>query len=204
MFKDLLVEVDDSEICKKRIDYAIQLAKRFDAHLAGLYLIHSYTPPPEVGVYLTRDMEAQIFDGETKRADEALENFREAAKRADITFEARTDKGPSHDHAGLLSLHGRYADLVVIGQPDDKGSNSALDPGDVVLASGAPLMIVPHIGAPATTAERVLIAWNASRESGPAPSGTPCRSLSGLPPSTWCASSRRERPAAMAMFRAPT
>ena len=34
----------------------------------------------------------------------------------------------------------------------------------MVLAAGAPVMIVPHIGAPSTTAEKVMVAWNASRE----------------------------------------
>ncbi len=38
-YKDLLVHVDDSNACKARIDAAIELASRFDAHLTALYLV---------------------------------------------------------------------------------------------------------------------------------------------------------------------
>lgn len=165
MYKDLLVEIDDSETSQKRTDYALQLARRFDAHLTGLYLVHTFTPPPAVGAYLTSEMEDQIYESETQRAKIALDRFRQAALREGIEFEARSDKGPHHDHARIMSLHARYADLIIIGQqkPDDYGDR--LDPGDVVLASGAPLMIVPHIGAPSTSSKKVMIAWDASRES---------------------------------------
>jgi nucleotide-binding universal stress UspA family protein len=165
MYRDLLVTVDDGDTSLKRIAFATALSRQLDAHLTGLYLIQAYTPPPEVGVYLTKEMEAQIYKDETKRAETALERFLQAAEDQDLEFDTRSDKGPYHEHAELLSLHARYADLVIIGQPESGNLGDALDPGDVVLSAGAPVLIVPHIGAPATTAERVMIAWNASRES---------------------------------------
>lgn len=165
MYRDLLLEIDDRETARQRIDYAIRLSRRFGAHLTGLYLIPAFAPPPAVGAYMTEDMEARILAGETERAETALSGLRRAAETEGIELETRTDKGPQHEHARLLSLHGRYADLIIIGQPDDKASTEGLDPGDVVLAAGAPVMIVPHIGAPSTTAEKITIAWNASRES---------------------------------------
>ena len=165
MYRDILVEIDGHEASQRRIDYAISLSRRFDAHLTGLYLIQTYMPPPEVCVYINRDMEDQIYQDENNRAKAAIERFRTAAERDGLEFGTRTDKGPMHDHARQLSLHGRYADLVVIGQPDPDHSGSNLDPGDVVLSIGAPVVIVPHISPPETTAERIMIAWNASRES---------------------------------------
>ena len=165
MYKDLLVEVDDRENSRKRINYAIQLARHFDAHLTGLYLISTFTPPPAVGAYMTRDMEAQIEAGEQELAEAALDAFRRTVEADDIEFDTRTDRGTHHEHARLLSLHGRYADLTIIGQPNPDDGIGSLDPGDVVLAAGAPVMVVPHVGAPSTCAERVMIAWNASRES---------------------------------------
>ncbi|MGI9501167.1 MAG: universal stress protein [Geminicoccaceae bacterium] len=165
MYKDLLLEIDHNDVTHRRIDYALRLARRFDAHLSGLYLIPIFTPPPGVGAYLTAEMEARIHAAELQRAEAALDGFREAAELAHVAFDTRTDKGPHHQHADIVSLHGRYADLTVVGQPDPDASTDSLDPGDVVLAAGAPVLIVPHIGAPATTAEKVMIAWNASRES---------------------------------------
>lgn len=165
MYKDLLVELDDHETSRKRIDYAIKLTRRFDAHLTGLYLISTFTPPPAVGAYMTQEMAAQIQAGEREHAEAALDVFRRVAEAEDIEFDTRTDSGTHHDHANLLSLHGRYADLTIVGQPNPDDGGSSLDPGDVVLAAGAPVVVVPHIGTPTTCAERVMIAWNASRES---------------------------------------
>lgn len=165
MYKDLLLEVDGRDAARRRIDYAIRLSRRFDAHLSGLYLVPIFMPPPAVGAYMTQEMEAQINAGETERAEAALNSFRLAAETEGIAFETRTDKGRQHEHAQIVSMHGRYADLTIVGQPDPKASGACLDPGDVILAAGAPVMIVPHIGAPSTTAEKVVIAWNASRES---------------------------------------
>ena len=164
MFKDLLLEVDDSRAVDRRIDYAVELSNRFDAHLTGLYLIPIFMPPPSVGAYMTAEMESQILAGEMERSEKALGRFRKATEANDIEFDSRTDRGPLHEHARLVSMHGRYADLTIIGQTDPSESGGRLDPGDVVLAAGGPVVIVPHIGAPSTVAEKVTLAWNASRE----------------------------------------
>lgn len=165
MYKDLLVEIDGSETSRKRIDYAIELTRRFDGHLTGLFLLHVFLPPPAIGVYMTSEMENQILTGEQERAEAALEDFRKIAEREQISFETRTAKGVYNERARVFSLHGRYADLAIIGQQNPDEHVPSLDPGDVVLAAGAPVVIVPHIGAPSTAAENVMIAWNASRES---------------------------------------
>jgi nucleotide-binding universal stress UspA family protein len=63
-------------------------------------------------------------------------------------------------------LHARYADLVVVGQPDEKDA-SGVEPdfvGRLLLAAGRPVLVVPYAGSFADTGKRVLVAWNASRE----------------------------------------
>jgi nucleotide-binding universal stress UspA family protein len=165
MYKDILLEVDGSDAADHRIAYALRLARRFDAHLTGLCLVKALALPPAVGTYMTAELEAQILDEETRRADAALDRFRSAAAAENIEFDTRTDRGTPNEHADIVSLHGRYADLTVIGQPDPDAISAGLDPANVVMVAGAPVLIVPHIGAPETTAEKVMIAWNASRES---------------------------------------
>jgi nucleotide-binding universal stress UspA family protein len=164
MYKDLLVAIDASDISAKRVDYAIRLAKRFDAHLTGLYLTPEFAPPASVGVYLTADVKANVERHERERADQTIASFRERAEQEGIGFDTRTDSGFQTEFGRMLGVHGRYADAVIIGQPDDENAGAVQDPGDALLACGAPVIVVPHIGAPQTTAERVIIAWNASRE----------------------------------------
>ena len=165
MYKNLLVAIDASATNAKAVDYAIKLAKRFDAHLTGLYLVPEFSPPATIGLYVTADIKASVDRHEQEQADKVIAGFRAAAEREGIAFDARTDTGYQVDFGKMLAVHGRYADAVIVAQPADDQSGVMLDPGDVVLASGAPVIVVPYIGAPATTAERVMVAWNASKES---------------------------------------
>ncbi len=167
MYKDLLVAIDASETNGKRVDYAIRLAKRFDAHLTALYLIPRYAPPAStgIGVHLTADIQGKMDRLEQEQADKAIARFKEAADREGVAHDTRQDRGFQVDFGKMLSVHGRYTDAVIAGQPAEDQTGAILDTGDVVLSSGAPVIIVPYVGSPDTTAERVMIAWNASRES---------------------------------------
>ena len=66
----------------------------------------------------------------------------------------------------MVALHARYADLVVLGQPDSEngGEVDAQVPEDVVLSAGRPALVVPYIGAGEEIGKRVLIAWDGGRE----------------------------------------
>ncbi len=54
--------------------------------------------------------------------------------------------------------------MVVLAQPDHSGELESHIAEDVVLSSGRPALVVPYIGAAKTIGERVMVAWDASRE----------------------------------------
>ena len=78
--------------------------------------------------------------------------------------------GPTHaldtTLASVLGMHARYADLVVPGQvdPDQPPYVGHHLPEEVVLSAGRPALIEPYDWALETLGDRVLIAWDASRE----------------------------------------
>ncbi|MEZ5932111.1 MAG: universal stress protein [Alphaproteobacteria bacterium] len=164
-YKDLLVQVDDSAACSARVDAAIELADRFDAHLTALYLIPEVMLPIAVEGYVGADIQASIERHEQERAETVLEQFKKAAEREDLEYDTRVDRGPVADFSEMLELHSRYADLLVLGQPDEAGEvGTAPLPGDVVLHATAPVLTVPFIGLKPGFGKRPMIAWNASRE----------------------------------------
>jgi nucleotide-binding universal stress UspA family protein len=63
----------------------------------------------------------------------------------------------------ILALHGRYADLLVLGQDDPESGNAGLLEA-VVFDSGRPVLAIPFAGSFKTIGKRVLVGWNASRE----------------------------------------
>jgi len=65
------------------------------------------------------------------------------------------------------ALHGRYVDLIVVLQPDPGYVRAPLfepSPGEVALALGRPLLVIPYAGTWTEIGRRVLIGWNASRQ----------------------------------------
>jgi len=162
-YKDLLVHVDNGRANAGRVDAALRLAARSDAHLIGLYVMPEWHVPgfveAQIGAEVMEAQEAAYRDYAAK----AKAAFDEAASKAGVAAEWRSTQG---DAAAALSLHGRYTDLVVVGQDDERDPDGTVRglAGRVVLACGRPVLVVPYIGAAKTIGEQVVVAWNASRE----------------------------------------
>lgn len=164
-YKDILVHVDKSTACAARIDAALDLARRFEAHLTALYLMPEIVIPVAAESYMGASLYTSIEQQEQERADEVLLQFREAAEAQDVAYETRTDKGTFSDFADRLEVHSRYADLLIIGQPDQADELSMVPaPGDVALCTTAPMLVTPFIGLKDGFGKRMMIAWNGSRE----------------------------------------
>jgi nucleotide-binding universal stress UspA family protein len=165
-YKDLLVHLDDSKGCAKRVDVAVRLARQHGAHLTGVYPIVEIPLLHYIRRRIPRDIQAGMDAEAQRQAETALKGFREAAERGGVAYETRTDHALETTLASVLSMHARYADLAVLGQVNPHGPPyvGQLLPEEVVLLSGRPGLIVPYDRAPDTSPERVLIAWDASRE----------------------------------------
>jgi nucleotide-binding universal stress UspA family protein len=88
--------------------------------------------------------------------------FRECLTRNGIAGEWRLVEGSP---SGTVALHARYADLTIVGQPNrDEPQDADAITVTTVMTSGRPVLAIPFAGDFPTLGERVLIAWNASRE----------------------------------------
>lgn len=165
-YKNLLVHVDDSKINAKRLAAAIALAQDHGAHLTGIYpAIEPYLPgniAAEVPAQLLGVLEEQAAE----RVATAKAAFTEIVERAGLSSDFRSASCAAGLAAEVVALNARYADLVVLGQPEpgDGGEVDARVPEDVVLGAGRPALVVPYIGAGETIGKRALIAWDGGRE----------------------------------------
>lgn len=160
-YKTIVVHLDENPRRSERLQLAFELAGRFDAHLVGLFALGAARIPSyalaEAGP-IVRDIEARQR-AEAARAAEA--EFRAAERRAGRNAEWRASMD---DALAAVRLSARYADLVVIGQPEPGQALAQALAEDVVLSAGRPVLNVPYAGRFAGTGKRVLVAWNASRE----------------------------------------
>lgn len=163
-YKTILVHVDNSKYCPARLDMAVRLARRFDAHLVGLHALTALRLP----AYAVAEAGATLLEAQREIAHEQ-------ASRAEALFRRGTGSAglpgvewrvTGDDAVDATTLHARYADLVVLGQPRE-GDNSGVEPDfpeRVALGAGRPVLMVPYAGSFDTVGKRVLVAWNTSRE----------------------------------------
>ena len=161
--RDILVHVDNSRSMPGRVRAAAEFAKRHDAHLTGLYVIEI----PVLPSYAEAQIPAAIFDAQrailVSVATAAGREFRDIAEKSDISFEWRCVEDRQVD---ALSLHGRYADLLMVGQadPEDPECTSRGLADHLALSSGRPVLVVPTGGVSGVIGENIVVAWNARRE----------------------------------------
>ena len=162
-YKTILVHCDASKSVSHRLGVAADLAQRFDARLVGLHVRRPFETPV-------------FFDGSFPMDDffKALRGRREGRRgrrfgrlRKGHQGQASVDRvadGQRLSPKRELPVQARYADLVVVGQAEPEPTATPSDlPETVALATGRPVLVVPHIGA-RPPGKTVLLCWNASRE----------------------------------------
>lgn len=94
------------------------------------------------------------------------DEFRATLSREGIPGEARVESCSIQECPDRLKLHARYSDLLVMPQsdPDYLGFDGDSLVQDVVLDVGRPILIAPYSGAGPDCGEKVVVAWDASRE----------------------------------------
>jgi nucleotide-binding universal stress UspA family protein len=164
-YKTLLVHLDNSERTPQRLDAALRLARRFNAHLTGLYA----TFEPDSRAFYVMAGTADYYASHQRRREQqrgAIERlFHAEALRAnvDARFICAKD-GPANS---TVPQHARYADLVIMGQTDPGDPESFIDENfveTVVMAAGRPVLLLPYASMATKIGERILVAWDGSRE----------------------------------------
>ena len=166
-YKDVLVHLDDTEICAARVAAALALAKRDKARVTGIAMALESTIATYIGIdfpaSLTEEQEALV----EASANSAVAKFEAAAKEAGIEYKVRVIRCPATKAAARLAFFARHADMTFLGQadPDSAGRSyqeSLLD--SVLHSSGRPVYMVPYIGRFEHKTRRAVIAWDGSKK----------------------------------------
>jgi nucleotide-binding universal stress UspA family protein len=163
-FKDILVHVDSTAASTRRVWISLALARRSGARVVGLHMI----PNPDLPPYFKPSHAQRIAKLYMESADEAAvmaeSRFRNDVKDAGVEAQWQLAHG---DIARGLAEHGRFADLLVVGQ-DDTENPSFVEPfllsQNVVMQSSAPVLVIPIGLSPPGVGQNILVAWDGSRE----------------------------------------
>jgi nucleotide-binding universal stress UspA family protein len=164
MIRDLLVNLATDITEDATIDYAIALARMFEAHLAGIVFGYDEIPP----AMLAGEVPPAWIDAFRKEAQDAAKatvaRFQAAARRAGISAQAGCV--PAH-LGGPAEPFGRLArrfDLSVVRQAEPGRDTAApLIIEAALFETGRPVLVVPYIQQTSINLDRIMICWDGSR-----------------------------------------
>jgi nucleotide-binding universal stress UspA family protein len=160
-YASILVAVDLADQAQNRIRLAARLADTFHAGLIGVAAEQPAYAIPPVGPTLASayalSASSEVVLNDLRRAHAAFSDI--AGGRSRVTWRSNLD-----DPLSFLNAQAAAADLVVVGRKTEPGMTpSSVDPGDLVMRLGRPVLVVPpHIDSLA--GGRVVVGWRNTRE----------------------------------------
>ena len=163
-FKNLVLHLDHSQGCRNRLEAAFSLAREYEAEITGLFVVPIYIVPAYVEAQISVDLINDVTEQALAKAQQTADEYRQLAEAAGVEFNVHVIEGQL---VSVLREHSKYADLLILGQDDPEDpDNISYGLADALLFEGAcPCLVVPHDGKLKPPGKRILVTWNASRES---------------------------------------
>lgn len=165
-YRTILAVMDTAENARTLGEFTTSLANSFSAHVIGLHM-EAFAAVP-----LVAPME--MPDPATVQAMQEVAQ-KETSDISAIFERKMASEGVSHEWRSFVSSIGyssnsavqsaRCADIVVVRQTKAAAmSDSRAEFDSFLYESGRPVLLVPHVLQQPKPIERVLVAWNGSRE----------------------------------------
>jgi nucleotide-binding universal stress UspA family protein len=164
MLKDLVVNLSGVAPQDFAADYAVSVAKAFDAQVTGIaFVFEPVIPDTGMGGIPVELIEAQRTEN-SNAAKGAVSQFEAAAKRAGATATTRVLDASLGGAATMFGQIARRFDIAVVGQAQsERGTAESLMIEGALFESGRPLIVVPYIQKQGLTLNRVLVCWDGGR-----------------------------------------
>lgn len=164
MYKTIIVHVEAT--ATDRVTIAADLAGRHDAKLvglaAGMWSANVALLEPDVGA-----MSSEIIEAGRDQIERDLNAAETLFRELTIGKGVKTDWHSVLDFPRLALVNAaNTADLIVIGSRNPYRFDSeyhAVNPGDVLMSAGRPLLIIPD-GIGELKARNIVVAWKNTRE----------------------------------------
>jgi nucleotide-binding universal stress UspA family protein len=162
---EIVVFIDGHTETAGILEFAGILAQEHGARLISVFMQPEPTVTPAETFARGKGMESiiEVHQAQLERIEtEHRAQFEGIVRRHGIPSEWRSLPYSSTE----VGVHAYYADLVVIARPESAGQTAG-PPGlaeSLVLSSGRPIIMFPPRGT-VSQIRRILVAWNATRES---------------------------------------
>jgi len=162
--KDLLVAYDGNEASEKALEFALRMGAKYEAMVTGI----NVTTPEHIESHVRRWMSKDMLDSLKASRDEAVAGieakFREHVAQSGYAGKTGwlVEEGPPDL---TLARSARFYDVLLIGQfiTAFKAERRTVDPAELLLRAGKPVIIVPKDYEVRDFKEEAAVAWDGSR-----------------------------------------
>ena len=165
--RDILVLLDGGASSDVRLEAASRMAERFDASLTGLFVALLPEIPSMVEIHIPEALKRRQIDEIRAHAKSVEGRFwdRVGSRRGSSAWQVEIGTFP--DVVASVTGHARFADISIVSRSQEGWRVGLYGSGvaeEIVLSSGAPVLILPEESDIPELGKRILIGWNGSRE----------------------------------------
>ena len=166
MIKDVFTWLDGSVSDEIRMSAALDIVRQFEGHATGLFFSVLPPPPAPIEGDLTGALGiAALMDQARASGDKMEKTIVDRLKRYGVAIELRRFDVLRSDIADVAAREARCADAFVLIRPNGSQDPDRLVEG-ILFGSGRHILLVPEVERPKSIVfNRILVAWNASRQS---------------------------------------
>jgi nucleotide-binding universal stress UspA family protein len=164
---EIVVFIDARSESTNTLKFAATLAQEYSARLISVFMQPEPTVTPAETFARGKGMQSisEVHQAQLERIEgDYRAQFEDAVRRHGIRSGSEWRSLPYL--SSEVGVHAYYADMVVIARPTSAGPTASL-PGlaeSLVMSSGRPIIVFPP-GRTVSRVNRILVAWNATRES---------------------------------------
>jgi nucleotide-binding universal stress UspA family protein len=164
MIKDVILNLERNKSRDSVRDYAITLARTFDAHLTAVAFADGANIPISVLPEFPTAVIANLLAENEKIARSAIDRFEAAVKGSRLSVEHRLiTQSPLEVPASFSAMARRYDLSVVMQSDDENGANNDVLIEATLFESGRPVIVVPYIQKEGLNLDRIVCCWDGSR-----------------------------------------
>lgn len=164
MIKTILVPICHEQGADERVEYAIELANKFDAHIKVLHILTPLTTMVS-GTHADFTYSIEAYNAYQIEAEKEAENLKKKYEtklnNSGVRFDWCQEKG---DLVSQLYIYSRTSDISIISQKGDSFDVVLDYMNDFIIGSGLPVIAIPKKGVKDISIGNILIAWDGSRE----------------------------------------
>lgn len=166
-YKSILVHLNNEERVARLMSAAMQLALPSNSHITGLFVVPAAPAKSPLFPMISGSAIASAIDGYRKAGDGIRSAFEQATAAQPVVAEWRLFQAKRPGYVEAVLDHARAVDIAVAAQKESDWDYADMFdvPDWLAMDSGRPVLVVPKSGNLGSIGQRVVVAWNNSRES---------------------------------------